>query len=451
MKKIGCIVLCAVLTLSLCACGGRLENLRSVELPPLPQITEEPTPTPAPSAPPETPLPVTTPEPAPTPAPTQVPTPEPVQESDYVSMSDQILVNVRRTTMEQYDPETGLKRILRFSYDTPVFSMEGRDAVAAVVNAELALQDELFYTGGDDGGYNGLLELAEDNYTMARQSGGEVAEFNRSRTVRVCRADSRMLSLVYDESEYIGDPMANYSEYGLVFDSQTGKVLTLEDLAPDYEAMRSHLLLSLVSLTETDESLYQHLYTDYVPNLDFYTKLGQLLRPGAWYFDEQGMVFVSRLYELGPYAAGLCHFHIPYSRLATFIDRKWLPQERTEAGNLSVIGIESVPNGSIGFVDRVELSRQGDEVCLIAAGTVYDVSLTEVYYDDVFHDTGMIWYCSGLKNAAVQVKTIIPEGLPNLKVGYTDTEGTLHSVLLTVSGLDGSLQLVSEDQVHPVG
>ena len=447
MKKCMCLLLCAVLAIVFSACG--LSNLKNVELPALPQITDEPVPTPTPFVPIVTPTPF--PTPIPTAAPTPEPTPEPTPGVEFVDMADQIVVNFRRTEMEQYDPESGTKKILSFTYDTPIVSIGGRDAVAAAINSELAGRDELFYTGGEDGGYNGLLELAEDAYTHLRQSGEEFTEsYYRMRTARVERADIRMLSVVFDEREYIGNPMANYSEYGLVFDTETGEMLTLEKLFPDFEAKRSNLLLALVSLTETDSSLYQHLYTDYVPNLDYYTKLGQLLRSGAWYFDEYGMVFVSKLYELGPYHAGLCHFRIPYSRLVGLLDDKYIPSPRAEDGNLSVRGLEGVPNGSIAFVDRVEFNP-GEEYCLIAAGTVYDLSLTEVYYDNGFHDNGEIWYCSELKNAAVQLATVLPEGLPNLKICYTDAASVRHEKLLTVSGLDGSVQLADANQVQPVG
>ena len=60
-------------------------------------------------------------------------------------------------------------------------------------------------------------------------------------------------------------------------------------------------------------------------NDDYHGTLGKLLRPGAWYFDENGMVFTSSLYELGPYSAGLAVFHIPYSKIRDVIDERWLP------------------------------------------------------------------------------------------------------------------------------
>lgn len=453
MKKAICAVLCLALTFGLCACG--LSNLKNVELPPLPQITEEPTPTATPFVPV---MAAPTPEmtPLPTPEPTPVPTPEPTSTPvlEYLEMENQILINVRRTELEQFDPENGTRRILRFAYDTPIVSIEGRAAAAQAMNSELAARDESFYTGGESGrGFNGMLELAEDNFTLVRQAGGDESrlEFARTRFARVERADTQVLSLVFHEQEMTGSLNAEYAEDALVFNSETGALLTLEDLSGDYETLRAALTHILVTLTETDSSLYEHLYMDYVPNRDFYGKLVTLLRPGSWYFDDNGMVVFSRLYELGPYNAGLCVFHIPYARLEGVIDAKWFPVQRTEQGSLSVSGMGDVPNGSIGFVDRVEAEPEGEEFCLIASGAVYDLSISRVYYESGFHDAGLLWACSDLNNAAVQLVTRLPEGLPNLMVRYTDASGQTHASLLTVSGTDGSVQLVEESSVQPVG
>ena len=447
MKKTISILLCAALAFTLCGCG--LRNLKNVELPPLPQITGEPPSTPVPTpTPAPTPIPVETPAPTPEPVPTPAPTPE------FSGLADQIVVNVRRTMVEQKDPESGKETILSFSYDTPVVTIEGHDAAASAINGVLATMDEFFYTGGEDyAGFNAMLELAEDTYTYVRQTGESDAftSFAATRGVEVYRADSRMLSLVYDYREKDGSSTPNYAREGSVFDAETGAILKLEDLSADYEAMKSSLVHILVTLTETDPSMYDHLYVSYVPDQNFYNKLSDLLRPGAWYFDGEGLVFTSKLYELGPYIAGLCTFHIPYERLQGVIDDKWLPAGRAGSGELTVTGLENVAIGSMPFVDRLELSGQGREFCLVARGTVYDVSVSSVHYDNKFVEDGLLWYSDRLEDAALQVQTALPEGLPELMVRYTDAAGQHYSKLLTQSGDGSSVLLADEAEVRPVG
>ena len=82
---------------------------------------------------------------------------------------------------------------------------------------------------------------------------------------------------------------------------------------------------------------------------------------------------------------------------------------------------------------------------------MYDVKLTRVSYEDAFYDKQQRWFCSEMKDAAVQLVTKIPEGIPNLMLRYTDAEGKSYSRLITQSNEDGSFQLVKKKDVVPVG
>ncbi len=449
MKRLLCLLLCAALFLSLSACGfGRLKNM---ELPPLPQVTKAVV-TPKPSyVPPATPEPEieTTPEPA-----VEV-IPEPTTEEEPVLMDGQVIVNFKHTEYEQFDPEEGKQRILYFAYESPYVTIGGRPDATAVLNGQLAFLDENYYVSGmeeDGNGFNGMLELAEDNYAYIRQSGksGQSLEFSATRTVRTERVDSTLISFVFSCSEYTGNPRNPYGEVGCVFNAETGELLRLEDLSTDYEALKKQLVHELVASTTRDKSLYEHVYIDYMHN-DFYTTLGKLLRPGAWYFDEDGIVFVSRLYELGPYEAGHAVFHISYSKLKGFVDDKWLPASREAGGKIRAAAMESQQEGSVAYLDRVEADKRGQELCLVVEGTVYDVKLTRVGYEDSFYDKQELWFCSMMQDAAVQVVTKIPEGIPDLMLRYTDAEGKSYSRLITLNAEDGSFKLVKKKDVVPVG
>ena len=452
MKRLCCILICAAMALSLCACG--FGNLKNVELPPLPQVTEAVV-TPKPSY-----MPAATPEPEV--AATPEPTPEPIQEfmakEEPLGLDGQVIVNFTHTEYEQFDPEEGTQRILFFAYDSPHVVIDGHPEATAAINGQLAFMDESFYTGGNEGdgnGFNGMLELAEDNYAYVRQSGKSKLplEFSSTRTVRTERIDRSVVSFVFSYSDYTGGSGNNYSDVGAVFNAETGEQLRLEDLSSDYEVLKKRLVHELVVLTTTDKSLYEHVYIDYMHN-DFYKTLGKLLRPGAWYFDEDGLVFVSSLYELGPYIAGLAVFHIPYSKFSDVIDAKWLPSSREESGKIRAAALEEQPEGSVRYLDRVEADKRGEEICLLVEGTVYDVKLSRVDYDDKndkFDEKQELWFCSEMKDAAVQLVTKIPEGIPDLMLRYTDAEGKSYSRLIAVSDEDGSFQLVKKKDAAALG
>ena len=448
MKRLCCILICAALVLSFSACG--LKKLKNVELPPLPQVTETVV-TPKPSY-----APASTPEPEPIPEPSPEPTPEAEVQEEPLGLDGQVLINFKHTEYESFDPEGGKQRILFFAYDSPHVVIEGHPEATAVLNGQLAFMDESFYTSGAQGdgyGFNGMLELAEDNYAYVRQAGSsnQPLEFYSKRTVRNERVDKRVVSFVFSYSSYSGGAENTYGDVGCVFDAQTGELLRLEDLSSDYEALKKCLVHELVSLTSTDKSLYQHVYTNYM-NHDYHTTLGKLLRPGAWYFDEDGLVFESSLYELGPYAAGLAVFHIPYAKFSHVIDAKWLPESRKESGSIRAAALETEEQGSVKYLDRIELSKLGRELCLIADGTVYDVKLSLVSYEDgSFHEKQELWFCSEMQDAAVQLMAKFSEGTPDLMLRYTDAKGEGYSRLITLNGEDGSFQLIKKKDYVPAG
>lgn len=446
MKKLICVLLCAALVFFLCACG--LQNLKDLELPPLPKVTEVIT-TPKPTATPE-PVVVT---PEPTLAPTELEL-EPAAE-EPLGLEGQVAVRYKHTEYEQFDPEEGTQRILTFAYDSPYVTIYGNQEATAVLNGQLAFMDESFYLGGSEGdgfGFNGLLEMAEDNYAYARQSGDSnlPMEYSSTRTVTPKRIDSNMVSFLFSYADYSGGSHSNYSDVGCVFDTHTGEQLCLEDLSSDYDKLANRLVHELVSLTSTDESLYQHVFVNYM-NDDFHGTLGKLLRPGAWYFDENGMVFTSSLYELGPYSAGLAVFHIPYSKIRDVIDERWLPEERSEAGSLRIAALDAGQEGRLSYLDRIEADKRGGEFCLIAEGSVYDLKLSRVFYSNEFVENEQLWFCSQMQDSAVQVKARIPEGMPDLMLSYTDQQGNSYQKLITGDTENNVYQLTDRDSVSPVG
>lgn len=438
MKKMLALALTAVLALSLCGCQQGLETLKKledIELPPLPEVTD--------AASQEN---------------------EPAQNGQETGGQVQVFeqgegdggpvtVRFQQTGREEYDPENGTQLILTFSYETPYVTIRENGEAAQKINDYAAMLDETFYTGNDYGagealGFNAMLEMAQDNYAYAVNSGLEMGlEYSAYSSVSVARADSAVVSFVYDEQFYTGGAHGNYSTRGYVFNARTGDLLSLQDLSGDYAALSAFLTEYMVKAVENDSELAQRIDYALLEGKSNAEIFAGLLRDGSWYLNGEGMVIFSDLYEISSYAAGPIEFTVPYDLLAGVIDAGWLPEEKTGEGSLEAVAMDQVEDGTVEIVDFVN-AGEGDSLCLLVQGTVYDVEITRVQYAGSFYETGSLWYAGRLSGCAVQLQAPLPEGMPELMIRYTS--GGERVTRLLSHGEDGGPALV-DDSIQPVG
>lgn len=442
MKKLTAIMLALALVLLLCGCSG-LQDLKNVELPPLPDVSQ------------------TTPEA--TLAPTiEIDTSASTAES---TLPQHVIVSMESHSEEHYDPQNGEKLILTFAYETPRVYIEGRDAAMNAINEYIAMVDETYYTGNDYGvdnvldgsisGVNAFLEAATDNYAFAVDTGDETLplEFACERTARVERIDSRVLSTVYNTYTYTGGAHGNYAELAYNFDTESGERITLDTLSADPDALTAFLQEYITKLyTEDADGYYSaRVYEDLTVDAEN-NPIADLVRDGAWYFNGKGMVFASQPYELGPYASGIIEFAVPYADLAGVIFDKYLPLEHDAApGALEVKAQSDVADGSIEIIDKVTVDVPGEALCVQAVGTVYDIRLCEVDYTNAFYETARLWAASYMSDCVLQLETLIPDGMPKLMISYRTSDGAETQLLLTQSGEDGAYILMDINDIEAVG
>lgn len=421
-KRILALFLMAVMSFGLCGC----EKISSIELPPLPTVTPQAAESDA--RPEESPAPVET------------------------GSAHGLIVSIKHTVKQAYDPQDGSNLILTFSYDTPVVFMEGNEAAASAINEQTALLEDTFYSGSGYGtGYNDMLTMAEDNYNYIVNAGieGGMFELASSRTVSVERMDARVLTLLYNDYSYTGGAHGFYGDTGYSFNAETGKLLGLEDLSGDYEALASFLVNTMVSAVENDPELAQRidlgLYEEGTAYADI---LAPLLRQGSWYFDDQGLVIFSSLYEISSYAAGPIFFNIPYTELQGHVDDRWLPEKVQGSGCLELAAGGEILTDSIPIIDKLDVDAEGESLYLIVRGSVKNLRITKGEYMDSFYVTENLWNCGSMDNCALQLRCLIPEGMPNLRISYDDAEGS-HSFYLSHGGVDG--RIILTDAVEAVG
>jgi hypothetical protein len=363
--------------------------------------------------------------------------------------------------MIDYAPAEGEELILDFSYDMPRVLYEADPIVAQEVNEVLATIEETFYSGQDYGlkqeflGYNTMLEAAEDNFSYVReyQVEGAMLEYSDCLKALVQRLDGNLLSILYSDSSFTGGAHGSYFQFAYTFDMTTGQVLTLDRLSSDYDALADFLVQTMLEQAELDEDGYysEKLVDDFLPAGGREEAFRNLLREGSWYFDREGLMFFSNLYELGPYAAGITEFRIPYAQLEGKIEPRFLfPGERTGKGRLTVDELSNQEGGELPIVDKLVVSEDGQQLCLMAEGEVYDVRICSVYYVDKFYEDAQLWCASSLKDCALQLQAVVPEGLPDLLITYYTADGERHGKLLSQSGADGSFLLV-DDNIEAVG
>lgn len=443
MKKILALVLCLTMAFSLAACA-ELDALKNVELPPPPSAKEKET--------------------------DQVPeTPAPSPEARTVSEEENktepvgklVIVRDEKTVIEDYDPAEGTQLILTFSYDTPKVYIEGMDEVSAKINEYIGVLDDTYYTGATDTeydvtapvGYNMLLQEAQDNFTYYHDNNAEniPLEFSSVRDYDVERGDGNVLSLLFHTATYTGGAHGLYFDTGYVFDTQTGERLTLADLSSDYDGLAAFLTGRMVEIAGSSEK-YKEQITNITPE-EYSDGFAKLLRDGSWYFNNEGMVIFSYPEEFGSYDAGILSFTIPYADLEGKIDAKFIPAEKKGTGEFGISAMKDVPEGSFQMIDKLNLlseDTQAEELCLSAKGKVYDVRLVNVSYADKFYELETVWYASEMGDSALQLLTVIPDGIPNLMLKYRLADGTEQSFLVSQSGKDGSYILIDDD-IEAVG
>lgn len=422
MKKIISIALVLIMLVSLCACEP-MEKLQGVELPEPPKVEVAEKPAEA----------------------EQEQVESSVEEPPVLSEEPEprVIVNITKTSEEYYDPAEGKQLILDFSYETPFVDISNRDSASNAINEYIAMLDETYCTGNDygdgaDNGRNMLLELATDNFTYAYETGSDInLEMSSCRTVSAERADGAVLSLLYNTYTYTGGDMGSNNFRAYVFDTRDGSLVDFDMLAADSSGLRQRVLETL--------EYHASVQPDRFPFEINEETLNDILDGRQWLLAEDGLV-------VWPDKENRYSYIIKYSELAGLMDEKWMHKAFEGEGELSVILQSDFEDGAMEVIDKIVVDEQGEELCLIASGQVRDVTIYSASYSNgLFYMKGWLWYCSEMEDCAVQLQTVIPDGMPDLMISYRPAEGDQRIRLLTQSGEDESLILADMENISAVG
>ena len=356
-----------------------------------------------------------------------------------------LMIHLERTTREAFDPESVSEKILTFACERVQVQSDLYTDYESNITVPMAGLEDAWYTGteteGDEYGfgYSSMLGAAEDNYNSAQQGQGMAAEFSSTRYVTVLRADSEICVFLVNYYVYMAGAHGSYKNEAICFDTKTGERLTLTDLSADESGLKAKLLSEMNALADENKDGY---FTDRMfEDVDRSTAFPALIREGSWYPAAEGFVIFSDIYELGPYAAGITEFAIPYENLADVLDARWIPQPATLTAEVEPLSMDMVPEGSLDIADRVIVGEGGEPWLLFCQGEAKDFSIWTGSFSESFFPEGEVFFCGSLKDAALQVAVEFPGDLPTTMLRYTDLDG-MHEYLIELSGENGNVVLV---------
>lgn len=290
MKKCWMILCGFGVAIMLAACGGNEEDI---------QIVEEEAITQAPQTEEKE-------EPKEDEGPGEIPLPEEPADGEQKEDSDDKSAAVTIETEKQEYTE-GETVIMTSSFDRVTVTVEGNEAATQAIMAEFEKREQSFQENLAES-----LEWAKQDM-LVTDSG---MSYSENQGYGVERNDGKVLSFFVSFDNFEGGAHGSYMEYGLNFDAETGEVLTIEDIAQDKAAFQEISVQEMLRQCE-DLKAQGMLFDD-----EILESVGGLqgimeskMEGEEWYFTEEGIRFISNIYEIAPYAAGNFQFDIPYEMI----------------------------------------------------------------------------------------------------------------------------------------
>lgn len=282
--------------------------------------------------------------------------------------------------------------------------------------------------------YVKLQSDAEYTQKLAQDQTDEIVELSYNCTPTVARIDTHVLSLIFDVSKDTGGIHADLTRLSRSYNSDTGELLTLSNIAKNADQLKTFLKNYVIGLAAGDE------YKENGESIlfdDFETTIGELIDNGSnWYFNDNGLVIYANPYDIAPYSSGVLKFEIPYSTLEEFMDDDYMPVDyEGENGIVLADDGTEIDRDSLNILDTITYDEGGQSVVLSAEETVYNV---KIYTADE-----TLWQRNYLTSGeGVEVISYIPDVMSNIAICYQLADGTQVVRGIFQSGEDGSIMLV---------
>lgn len=250
-------------------------------------------------------------------------------QEEEVEKEDKVTVTFDGKNDDRYNENGDL--ILYVYYVHPVVTVADNENASGSINAEFENDEEMFYTNCESMEQEAALAF-EDGMMEDMPPYGNEVRFSEK------RVDNKVVSFVKSQYSNSGGAHGTNYQFGWNFDVETGKRLTLEDIAEDKDAFMADVKDYVLMLCESD-AFKDRLFPEYKESVDF------VLQDDFWFFSNEGLTFISNPYELSAYAEGTLYFTIPYDEL------NGLKDEYTYDGGFQK---------SVGLGESVSIDLNGD-------------------------------------------------------------------------------------------
>ena len=185
----------------------------------------------------------------------------------------------------------------------PVVSIEGNEAAAEKINADIQTRVDAFRAD------TMLLDMAKEDYeyTLTEESEYPFLGYESVLDFIVTRADSNVISFAVTYYEFSGGAHGNHTTIGVNYSLHTGELIDFSELADDPDSFHADTLAFNLALAD-NESYQERLF----PETSAEEVESALYADEKWYLSSSGLVFISDPYMLGPYSSGDITFTIPY-------------------------------------------------------------------------------------------------------------------------------------------
>ncbi|MBP5159287.1 MAG: DUF3298 domain-containing protein [Lachnospiraceae bacterium] len=281
------------------------------------------------------------------PEPTQEPAqPEPTQEPEPEPEGPVMLrVMVGRGYDGVYQEGTTLSRVI-----FPTIFLDDEDAAAF---PQLAKTFETFTQERVNIAEDTKDRLADEKRKFMEEETWAGEYFDEAE-LRVARADSSVVSIVESSSYYAGGVHDMYGDSGYVYNSESGKLLGLEEVVTDRGKL-GELICEAVEDRYEDVLFFKG---EELKNIISEQTANGMLK---WYVDYTGLVAIFNPYELASFADGILTVVIPYDGNETLFDAKLLEMPESYSYSLKQYQRNYYDVGDDGKVDEIILQSTRNE------------------------------------------------------------------------------------------
>lgn len=231
----------------------------------------------------------------------------PSKDSDAGNVAASDVVSIETETFEDAETAENGTLIYERSYNIPTVTIAGNEEAGEMINSDLHSRVDAFTASEQM--RNDALEF----YEVSSKEDFSFHEYTESQFFSAVRSDTNVISFVISADSYTGGAHGFYAESGINYDAKTGKLINFEELSEDPDKFYNETLAYNRELAQTDEYKERMFEEGFLGEDEFENVL---YGDEKWYLSDEGLVFISNPYELGPYAAGIINFVIPYDKLS---------------------------------------------------------------------------------------------------------------------------------------